>query len=38
VTAVVEGKNGDPDFRRAADLQRVLDLCFENDGKGAVKV
>lgn len=38
VTAVVSGKNGDPDFRRAADLQKVLDLAFKSDGKGAVKV
>jgi predicted dehydrogenase len=38
ITAVVSGKNGDPDFRRAADLQRVLDACFDNDGKGAVKL
>jgi predicted dehydrogenase len=38
VTACVEGKNGDPDFRRAADLQKVLDQCFANDGKGAVAV
>ena len=27
-----------PYSRRAADLQRVLDLCFDNDGKGAVKI
>jgi predicted dehydrogenase len=38
INAIVAGKNGDPDFRRAADLQKVLDLCFKNDGKGAVKV
>jgi predicted dehydrogenase len=38
INAIVTGKNGDPDFRRAADLQHVLDLCFDNDGKGAVKV
>jgi predicted dehydrogenase len=38
VNAIVEGKNGDPDFRRAADLQRILDLCFENDGKGQVRI
>jgi predicted dehydrogenase len=29
ITAVVSGKNGDPDFRRAADLQKILDLCFD---------
>jgi predicted dehydrogenase len=38
ITAVVSGTNGDPDFRRAADLQYVLDACFDNDGKGAVKL
>ncbi len=38
VTAVQSGVNGDPDFRRAADLQKILDACFDNDGKGAVKL
>ncbi len=38
INAVASGQNGSPDFRRAADLQRVLDLCFENDGNGLVKV
>ena len=38
ISAIAAGKNGDPDFRRAADLQRVLDLCFEHGGKGAVTV
>jgi predicted dehydrogenase len=38
ITAIVDGKQGDPDFRRAADLQKVLDLCFANNGKGAVNV
>jgi predicted dehydrogenase len=37
INAIVAGKNGDPDFRRAADLQRVLDACFKNDGKGAFR-
>ncbi len=38
ITACVTGKNGDPDFRRAANLQKALDLCFEHDGKGAVTI
>lgn len=38
VTALISGKNSEPDFRRAADLQKVLDLCFEHDGQGAVKI
>ena len=27
--ALDSGVNGDPDFRRAADMQRILDLCLE---------
>jgi predicted dehydrogenase len=38
ITAIAAGKNEEPDFRHAADLQRVLDLCFDNDGSGLVKV
>ena len=36
--AVRSGKNGDPDFRRAANLQRVLDLILKagESGKGVV--
>jgi hypothetical protein len=26
--------NGEPDFRRAAEVQRVLDLCFASDAEG----
>jgi predicted dehydrogenase len=36
--AVSTGINGDPDFRRAADIQRVLDLSFGGDGKGWIPV
>jgi len=38
--AVASGKNGDPSFRRAADIQRVLDLLLEASERdtGAVKV
>jgi predicted dehydrogenase len=36
INAIVAGKNGDPDFRRAADLQKILDACFAHDGKGAM--
>jgi len=36
--AVASGKNGDPGFRRAADIQRVLDLLLKAGEKGAVKV
>ncbi|MCX5493889.1 Gfo/Idh/MocA family oxidoreductase [Kaistia dalseonensis] len=31
VIACNTGVNGDPDFRRAADIQRILDLCFAQD-------
>ena len=40
VAAMKSGKNGDPDFRRAADIQKVLDALLANGEKhaGAVKV
>ncbi|VAW18020.1 Oxidoreductase [hydrothermal vent metagenome] len=34
VEAVLAGRNGSPDFRRAADLQNVLDLCIVSNGDG----
>ncbi len=37
-TAVATGKNGDPSFRRAADIQRVLDLMLENGDSAMVAV
>ncbi len=37
VTAVAEGVNQEPSFRRAASLQRVLDMCFA-EAKVAVPV
>ena len=39
-TAVATGKNGDPDFRRAANLQKVLDALLKagESGKGLVKL
>ena len=36
VTAVRTGVNGEPSFRQAADLQKVLDLCFVSDADGQV--
>jgi predicted dehydrogenase len=36
--AVASGKNGDPSFRRAADIQRVLDLCLAHGDGGMVKI
>ena len=29
INAIAAGKNGDPDFRRAADLQKILDTCYD---------
>jgi predicted dehydrogenase len=36
--AVRSGVNGDPDFRRGAALQHVLDLCFAADTLGVLRV
>ena len=38
ITAVVTGKNGDPDFRRAADLQKILDACFKGKAESTMKI
>jgi predicted dehydrogenase len=32
--ALGSGVNGEPDFRRAADVQKLLDLCFDSDREG----
>ena len=32
--ALLSGENGEPDFRRAAEVQRLLDLCFVSDAEG----
>ena len=37
INAIVAKKNGDPDFRRAADLQKLLDMCFTEDASHAMK-
>lgn len=34
VDALVSGVNGDPSFRRAADIQRVIDAAFDSDRTG----
>ncbi|MEP3274998.1 MAG: Gfo/Idh/MocA family oxidoreductase [Stappiaceae bacterium] len=31
ITALSEGKNGTPGFRRAAEIQRLIDAAFESD-------
>jgi predicted dehydrogenase len=36
--AVASGENGDPSFRRAAEVQRVLDACLAHGGEKLVKV
>jgi predicted dehydrogenase len=39
IKSIKSGKNDQPDFRRGAAIQRVLDKCFESDEKGrTVKV
>ncbi len=38
IDAIVAGKNGDPSFRRAADLQRILDLCYSKEAGQAATV
>ncbi len=32
--ALGSGVNGEPDFRRAADVQKLLDLCFDSNREG----
>ena len=34
VGALRSGRYGEPDFRRAAEMQRILDLCIESDASG----
>jgi predicted dehydrogenase len=34
VTALQSGENGAPSFRRAAEVQRLLDLCVASDAQG----
>ena len=36
--AVLEGKPGEPSFRRGADLQAILDQCFSEDAMRAAHV
>ena len=38
VTAVLEGKNCEPSFRRGADLQKVLDLCQTAEASSGARV
>ncbi len=38
INAIASGKNGDPDFRRAADLQKILDLCSDPNTSVSAKV
>lgn len=34
--ALLSGENGEPDFRRAAKVQKLLDLCFVSHAEGRV--
>jgi len=33
IKAIQTGKSGEPDFARGAEIQRVLDACFESEAK-----
>ena len=33
VIALLSGANGEPDFRHAAEVQKILDLCFVSDAE-----
>ncbi len=32
--ALLSRENGEPTFRRAADIQKLIDLCFDSDAEG----
>lgn len=34
LSAIRSGKPGEPDFARGAEIQKVLDACFESDAQG----
>jgi predicted dehydrogenase len=36
VDALISGVNGDPSFRRAADMQQLIDAAFASDASGSV--
>ncbi len=38
ISAVLAKKNGEPDFRRAADLQKILDLCYSQEASQSAMV
>ena len=38
VTAVLEGKNCEPSFRRGADLQKILDLCQTKEASNGATI
>ncbi len=38
IAAILAGKNGEPDFRHAANLQKLLDLCFTGEAQRGVVV
>ena len=35
IEALAAGRSGEPTFRRAADMQRLIDLCVSSDQQGA---
>jgi predicted dehydrogenase len=38
VTAIREGGRAEPDFRRGADLQKIIDLCFSAEAAARARV
>lgn len=38
IDAVIKGENGEPSFRRGAELQAILDQCFSADAQRAAAV
>ena len=33
ITSIISGKNDQPDFKRGADIQKILDSCFLSSEK-----
>ena len=34
ISAIISGKNGQPDFNRGAEIQNIMDSCSESSLKG----
>jgi predicted dehydrogenase len=38
IAAIAFGKNGDPDFRRGAKMQKIIDLCYDTAAQQAAAI